>query len=64
MNENNYIYAFVKKIVKDKLLELGKSEAFIKAANSRYLDTVVDEVEELIDNEINYWVEQSSISEL
>ena len=64
MNENNYIYAFVKEIVKDKLLVLGKSEDFIKAANSRYLDTVVDEVEELIDNEINYWVEQSSICEL
>ena len=64
MNDNNYIYAFVKEIVKDKLLELGKSEDFIKAANSRYLDTVVDEVEELIDNEINYWVEQSSICEL
>ena len=64
MNENNYIYAFVKEIVKDKLLELGKSEAFIKAANSKYLDAVVDEVEELIDNEINYWVEQSSICEL
>ena len=64
MNDNNYIYAFVKEIVKDKLLELGKSEDFIKAANSRYLGAVVDEVEELIDNEINYWVEQSSICEL
>ena len=64
MNDNNYIYASIKEIVKDKLLELGKSEDFIKAANSRYLDTVVDEVEKLIDNEINYWVEQSSICEL
>lgn len=64
MNETNYIYESIKEIVKDKLLELGKSEAFIKAVNSKYLCIVVDEVEEIIDNEINYWIEQSSICEL
>ncbi len=64
MNKNSNVYVSVKTIVEDKLSEAGKSEAFIKAAMLKYLDTIVEVVDEAIDNELEYLIEQSSISDL
>ena len=63
-NKTNNVYVSVKTIVYDKLIEAGKSEAFIKAAMLKYLDTIVEVVDEAIDNELEYLIEQSSISDL
>ena len=64
MTKTNNVYVSVKTIVEDKLSEAGKSEAFIKAAMLKYLDTIVEVVDEAIDNELEYLIEQSSISDL
>ena len=59
-----HIETCVKEIVYDKCSELGKSEAFINALNEKYLKTIVEVVEEAIDNELEFLIEQSSISNL
>ena len=64
MNKNSNVYQSVKTIVFDKLTEAGKSEAFIEAVQINYLSSIVEVVEEAIDNELEYLIEQSSISEL
>lgn len=64
MNKTSNIYQSVKTIVYDKLSEAGKSEAFIEAAQLKYLPGIVEVVEEAIDNELEYLIEQSAISEL
>lgn len=64
MNKNSNVYQSVKTIVFDKLTEAGKSEAFIEAVQIKYLSSIVEVVEEAIDNELEYLIEQSSISEL
>ena len=64
MDKNNNVYVSVKTIVEDKLVEAGKSKAFIEAAMLKYLDTIVEVVEEAIDNELEYLIEQSAISDL
>lgn len=64
MNKNSNVYQSVKTIVFDKLTEAGKSEAFIEAVQIKYLSSIVGVVEEAIDNELEYLIEQSSISEL
>ena len=64
MNKNSNVYVSVKTIVEDKLVEAGKSKAFIEAAMLKYLDTIVEVVEEAIDNELEYLIEQSAISDL
>ena len=52
------------KELRDKLKELGKAEAFIEAVQLKYLSSIVEVVEEAIDNELEYLIEQSSISTL
>ena len=64
MKKNNNVYVSIKTIVEDKLVEAGKSRAFIEAALLKYLDTIIEVVDEAIDNELEYLIEQSSISEL
>lgn len=64
MDKNNNVYVSVKTIVEDKLVEAGKSKAFIKAAMLKYLDTIVEVVDEAIDNELEYLIVQSAISDL
>lgn len=64
MNKTSNIYQSVKTIVYDKLSEAGKSEAFIEAVQLKYLPGIVEVVEEAIDNELEYLIEQSAISEL
>ena len=64
MNKNSNVYQSVKTIVFDKLTEAGKSEAFIEAVQLKYLSSIIEVVEEAIDNELEYLIEQSSISEL
>ena len=64
MNKNSNVYQSVKTIVFDKLTEAGKSEAFIEAVQIKYLSSIVEVVEEAIDNELEYLIEQSSITEL
>ena len=63
-NKTSNVYVSVKTIVEDKLAGAGKSEEFIKAAMLKYLDTIVEVVDEAIDNELGYLIEQSSISKL
>lgn len=63
-NETSNVCVSVKTIVYDKLVEAGKSKSFIDAALSKYLDTIVEVVDEAINNELEYLIEQSSISKL
>ena len=62
-NKTSNVYVSVKTIVEDKLAEAGKSKAFIEAAQG-YLDSIVEVVDETINNELEYLIEQSAISEL
>ena len=61
---NTLIFSSVEKIVNRKLQEDGKSEAFIEAVRLKYLSDIVEVVEETIDNELEYLIQQSSISKL
>lgn len=63
MNKNSNVYVSVKTIVEDKLVEAGKSKAFIEATQG-YLDSIVEVVEEAIDNELEYLIVQSAIYDL
>lgn len=64
MSKKTNLYHQIEIIVYDKLFDAGKSEAFIEAAQLKYLPTIVEVVEEVIDNELEYLIEQSSISDL
>ena len=64
MSKTSNLYHQVKIIIYDKLVEAGKSEAFIEAVQIKYLSSIVEVVEEAINNELEYLIEQSSISEL
>lgn len=64
MNKNTHLYHSMQTIIDDKLTELGKSEEFKNAVYEKYLDTIVEVVEEAIDNELEFLIEQSNISKL
>lgn len=64
MNKNTHIYVSVKIIIDDKLTEMGKSKAFKNAVYEKYLDTIIEVVDEAIDNELEFLTEQSNISKL
>lgn len=62
MSKFDNLYQSIKIIIDDKLTDSGKSRAFIDAALVKYLDTIVEVVDEAINNELEYIIEQSSIS--
>ena len=64
MSKYDNLYQSVKIIIDDKLTDSGKSQAFINAVISKYLDIIVEAVDDAINNELEYLIEHSSISNL
>ncbi|NCD11007.1 MAG: hypothetical protein EOL93_00520 [Epsilonproteobacteria bacterium] len=52
----------VRTIIDDKLTSLGVGQEFKDMVFKRYLPTITESVEEMIDEEIDYIVTQSEIS--
>ena len=61
---NDNIYVSIKEIIMDKCDELGKSQQFKKALCDTYLNNIVELIEEIIDNELEFLTIQSRISKL